>query len=108
MLLGNSVDKKLVIDHLRKLGNKKISPINDYTGICHELDLKFGIAEHRLIDYFRKWLKYSGDSKFPIKIYHRHPQFSYIEIRDKWRKTKYSELRLELCLFLADEIEKEL
>ena len=100
----------LAIKHLENLGNGDIKPININHGICQALgDLLGEETEMQgiLAPIFKSWRHFSGNTAFPVP----HPKEGayrgfYVKV-DKWDpKTEYGALRLELCLFIADELKK--
>jgi hypothetical protein len=95
-----------IIEHLRKLGRREIEPINTTAGICEELRDLFKVAYYHTINTAKKWLWHSGDSGFPVPSPGKDPEDKYFDTPDKWSGS-YGERRRELCLFLADEWEKE-
>ncbi len=105
-----------IIDHLRKLGKGEILPDNDHTGICNDLAKVFnrGISWD-VTKLASKWPKYSGSENFPIptpSYFDGGEDIAYLcydnnSSMSMWQDDEYGDNRRELCLFLADCLEKE-
>ena len=112
MDLKNGISRektRWLIGHLRKLGHKEIEPQWRDDGICSELTRE-GIPNSDLFIaiYAERWPKYSGSRVFPVPEPDKNPVSSYSFTKNKWDNTPYGDNRRELCLFIADELEKEL
>lgn len=121
-MMFNGTQKLMLIQHLRKLGNKEKKPEDTNQGLCTELD-SFGLdwyVQDILLELITKWPLFSGRKTFPIpspdcteldctKLDCREKAgIMYFKAVDMWNgKTRYSVLRLKLCLWLADRLEEE-
>lgn len=102
---------RVLINHLKRLSTGDVKPINESWGVCYELSRKFDIMYNELYTYFEKWPKFSGNFEFPVpaNIENKSAKDLFYEIENLWvDNNDYNNLRLELCLFLALEFEKEI
>lgn len=105
------MNKLELIVHLRKLGNREILPDNTSCGLCAELRLVDINLYYRLFDMVVEWPLFSGCSVYPVPS--GNDEFNNWDIYDEcdnhWEgDSQYIKNRLNLCLWLADELEKEL
>lgn len=99
---------KQLIKHLRKLGNGEIKPINACHGICVELgSIPHDFNIYTVADF---WPEHSGDISYfiPHPDSDLTPSEAYHGLNDLWDDSLYADTRREFCLWLADELEKEL
>ena len=102
--------KKEIIRHLRQLGTGVEQPLSVEVGICGELLGKYGLRVESLVPYFKTWLEFSGDIKYPVVApspQYSCPKYAYVLCEYKW-VGKYGEARMRLCLHVANEMEKEI
>lgn len=102
---------KVLIEHLRKLGNREIEPDCTGNGICWELrclrvkgiDIDYNLIE----SIWSNWEHFSGNISFPLSSPDsKDDPATQWTSRYKWDNTPYGNLRRELCLYIADELEK--
>ena len=129
-------DKLLEIAaHLRKLGNKEIEPIRVTAGLCINLEKRFSESDEWFLMspssdfcFVDQWPKYSGDPYYPVpcpvelearitsqanyefddvNTIHEACYDYYLEHGAGWNiDDPYGALRLELCLWIAEQIEE--
>lgn len=134
----HGVDKQEVIDYLRGLGTGQAGlPERDRCcGICSLLRDRFNReVEDEVMLLARRWEKYSGSPTYPVpgeafcRQYYGDEELAIISAMEghgiersvflatrafqhngenQWGTSPYADLRRELCLFLADELEKTL
>lgn len=106
------MNTKQLIKHLRKLGNGEIKPINKGYGVCSELSvckIATGDAE-KVYKILVAWPEGTGSAGYPVP----HKNLTGFGAYDRqdipmWdRRTQYGKARARLCLYIAQELEKEL
>ena len=111
--------KRKLAKHLELLGKGKIKPKNKKLGLCAEVEvfcyriLKLSTRDalsykRRTLTLMSYWPKSTDNRNFPVP----HPTYSsgiaYISVGSLWdRRTTYGKNRAELCLWLAEQIRKE-
>lgn len=96
---------KAIVEHLRKLGRGDIKPEEPAFGICYELRMKKWVPNYKA--HFFNWPKFSGHLQYPVCHESMSAQDAFDSIPNLWCDDSYGDDRRELCLFLADQIEKE-
>lgn len=101
--------KKQVINYLFRLGKGQIDPVSRKHGICYSLEILFGVDYFDLVDLTARWELFSDDITYPVPSPNKKISSAeyYHRTKDVWIG-RYGKLRKELCLFLADQLEKEL
>ena len=107
-----------VIDHLRKLASGEAKPKKPNCGLCCEIydftqPLNYSYSEFslRIMDSYKSWPKWSGDSNYPIASQISKnkcaagPAYYAADADEMWFAGKYAEDRKELCLHIADYLE---
>ncbi len=106
----DKIYKRKIIKHLRALGNREIKPKNNGKGICGNLMTTFkdSSLDALICHHSYNWSKYSGYYIFPVpnKVGALKAYINGLNIWDA--RTTYGRNRLELCLHIANELEKEL
>ena len=108
--------KKHIVDTLREWSNGDGIP-DEEAGLCynfarHVTDT-FALRTVHLCrfmtDATKRWPKFSGDEDYPVPVpptaRDHLPRWLYDTTVHKWGDDDYSELRRELCDFIADEFE---
>lgn len=104
-----------VIEHLRALGRKEVDPIDNNQGLCSELSERFYFSGDVCLtdeqledvqDLMNDWPKSSDEIEFPVPHPTMDPVESYCVCDDLWGDDEYGDNRRELCLWLADELER--
>lgn len=106
---------KALIEHLRGLGTGEITPLwGGAFGICDELvNLhKRGCISSSEMQHcsrlMQDWPEFSGDPEFPVPSADSqlNEEGAFLDSENLW-SGKYGDNRKQLCLWLADQLEKE-
>ena len=105
-----------LIGHLENLGLGLAQPIAKQYGICHEMRMLAAVeiwphTKTEIDSLLRQWDKFSGNDKYPVPHDgYDCPEhaFNYAESEMWDSSTQYGRDRMELCLFLADQMRKNL
>ena len=92
-------------EHLRKLGNGEIQPVNQKKGICFELYARLGIGTSRVCLALQEWPGHSTEFLHPIGGGLEEYK-DYTDVKNMWDpEDAYGALRLEACRWLAENFE---
>ena len=95
-----------VIEYLRKLGNGEIEPGSIKKGICFNLYKCYLVVISVYVDW-TTWSEFSGDKTYPVGHDPRDAYESFVEGLHLW-EGEYGASRKRLCLWIADQLEKNL
>lgn len=106
------MDNQELAQHLRDLGNGVIKPRHTSEGICRELQIL--VNEDRISPrqriyisiLMRGWPKHSGSLTYPVRHSWLISETAYHDTNNLWDNDEYGNNRRELCIWLADELEK--
>jgi len=109
--------KQLVINYLTYLGEGG-EPIYPTKGLCPNLNMylikhsvnwkeRLGV-EQILSDTWIHWSEYSGNLEFPVPEKGKTPISAYQDNRHHWFDNEYGKARRRLCLWLAEQLKKEI
>lgn len=108
--------KQHIVDTLRDWADGD-GILEKEAGLCYNFDrlitdifgLRSGPCYWFMQDAFKRWPKFSGDEAYPVPatLLGCSPlwMYGYGDTIDKWGDDDYSQLRRELCDFIADEFE---
>lgn len=108
-----------VSTNLRAIGNCETEPYDLSRGICNHLNNAFDywmddydIASGVVTELAQSWSKFSGNDSYPVPstFGEQRPSEAYnfhFDIwQNQWKDNTYGNLRRELCIHMADEIDK--
>ena len=109
-------------NHLVRLGEGKVTPLDLSMGVCNEIQnllwTSYTENPESLLNFVRgisrNWKYFSGHLNFPVPVSRtlvgnaasaRIACESYHDLQNLW-EGEYGELRREFCLFIVDELNK--
>jgi len=106
---------KNLIEYLTSLGTGEIKPKSTEYGICHSINYEFCNSDaYNYLEKISKlwvyWPKYSGSKLYPVGIDSKkyYPDYLFVNVENLWGDDEYGNNRRELCLWLAEQLEKGL
>ncbi len=98
----------VLIERLRSLASGEAKPLDIELGICHEVRMMSRLMSRPVLFIIVRWPEHSGHSSYPVRHPKMSPQDAFMEGSDLWQDDEYGKARKRLCIFIADELEKDL